>query len=55
MSTTQVVDVVLVSYDDGIVDGVDEDEVKMMDTISSTGKTPSGRNEQMERQRHRAV
>jgi hypothetical protein len=55
MSTAQVVDVVLVSDDDGVVDGVDKDEAKMMDTVSSTGKTPSGRIEQMERQRRRAV
>jgi hypothetical protein len=39
MSTAQVVDVVLDSDDDGVVDGVDKDEAKMMDTISSTGKT----------------
>jgi hypothetical protein len=55
MLTAQVVDVMLVSDDDGVVDGVDEDKAKMMDIISSTGKTPSGRNEQMERQRRRAT
>jgi hypothetical protein len=55
MSTAQVIDVVLVSNDDGVVDGVDKDEARMMDTVSSTGKTPSGRSEQMERQRHRAA
>jgi hypothetical protein len=55
MSTAQVIDVVLVSDDDGVVDGVDEDEAKMMDTVSSTGKTPSGHSEQMERQRRRAA
>jgi hypothetical protein len=55
MSTAQVVDVVLVSDDDGVVDGVYEDEAKMMDTVSSTGKTPSGRIEQMERQWRRAA
>jgi hypothetical protein len=55
MSTAQVVDVVLVSDDDGVVDGVDKDEARMMDTVSSTGKTPSGRSEQMEQQRHRAT
>jgi hypothetical protein len=55
MLTAQVVDVMLVSDDDGVVDGVDEDEAKMMDIVSSTGKTPSGRSEQMERQRRRAA
>jgi hypothetical protein len=55
MSTAQVVNVVLVSDDDGVIDSIDEDEAKMMDTISSTGKTPSGRSEQMERQRRRAA
>jgi hypothetical protein len=55
MSTTQVVDVLLYSDDDGIVDGVDKDEARMMDTVLSTGKTPSGRSEQMERQRRRAA
>jgi hypothetical protein len=55
MSTTQVVNVVFVSDDDGVVDGVDEDEEKMLDTVSSTDKTPSGRSEQMERQRRRAA
>jgi hypothetical protein len=55
MSTAQVVDVVLVSDDDGVVDDVDKDEARMMDTVSSTGKTPSGRSEQMEWQQHRAA
>jgi hypothetical protein len=47
--------VVLVSDDDGVVDGINEDEAKMMDTVSSTSKTASGRSEQMERQRRRAA
>jgi hypothetical protein len=55
MSMTQVVHVVLVSDDDGVVDGIDKDEARMMDTVSSTGKTPSGRSEQMERQRRQAA
>jgi hypothetical protein len=54
MSAPQDVDAVVVSDDDGVVDGVEEDEAKMLDTVSSTGKILRGGSERMERQWHRA-
>jgi hypothetical protein len=55
MSAPQDVDAVVVSDDDGVVDGVEEDEAKMLDTVSSTGNIPSGGSERMERQWRRAA
>jgi hypothetical protein len=53
-SGPQGVDAFVVCDDDGAVDDVEEDEAKMLDTISSTGKIPSGDSERMERQWRRA-
>jgi hypothetical protein len=54
MSTPQEVDAVVVSDDDGVVDGIKEDEAKMLDTFSVLGTARRGGDEWMEQWWHRA-
>jgi alkanesulfonate monooxygenase SsuD/methylene tetrahydromethanopterin reductase-like flavin-dependent oxidoreductase (luciferase family) len=53
-STPQDVDAVVVSDDDEVVDGVEEDEAKMLDTFLVLGTAPRGGDERMEQRWRRA-